>query len=194
MTAESAPAPRKSNKTALIIVSLLLGVVLLCVVLNVIGNNATGGTSPAPTVLGSAAAPPFQATILAGAYGRIVHTSSGHTETLDCRQDPGMTVFLTNGDSAFIPCPAESATLISLGADQLPAALSQDLRFISGMDVQVSPSLSGTMRVEFAPPDASHLSGRTIAHWNGAQWEYLPVERLSAVRVNTTGIFVFASK
>jgi hypothetical protein len=40
MTAESGPAPRKLNKTALIVILSILGVVILCTVMNAIGNNA----------------------------------------------------------------------------------------------------------------------------------------------------------
>jgi len=185
--AKPSAAGKKPNKTAIILIGSTVGLILLCIVLTVIGNN-TGKPAPVTPL------PPFQATMLAGAYGQIVHTASGQPQTLDCGRNAGLTIYLPDGDSAFVRCPADTATLTSLGIDQLPGALDPELIFISAVELNVSPSVSGTVRVEFAPPDVNQLNGLTILHWSGTQWEQQTMERLSATEASTAGIFVFAHR
>jgi hypothetical protein len=104
------------------------------------------------------------------------------------------TLYLPNSDGVYVPCPANSVTVSSVGADNLPGALDPGLTFLSGMDVEVSPSLSGTIRVEFAPPLSKDPARLTVLHWDGAKWESLPVENVSKAKATTVGIFVLASK
>ena len=56
MTAEPAPAPKKSNRTLIITLAVILGFVALCTVLNVMGNNNVDFANPATST------PPFEQT------------------------------------------------------------------------------------------------------------------------------------
>ena len=198
VTAETAPAPKKSNKTALIIVLSILGVVILCTLLNVIGNNLNSIT-PTPTVLPTLDLTPVMAqvaTVFVNLFGPNIDTTSGQVQALECAQYTGRKLVLPGGDSAFIPCPADSATLSSIGADKLPGPLDAGLTFVSGLDVAVSPSLSGTLRlsVHFVVP-AEHINDKlTILHWDGTKWEDLgPLQTIDA-QATTAGVFVLAGK
>lgn len=109
MTTESAPAPKKSKKTTPIILLSILGVVVLCTVLNVMGRNATGGTALAPTPLSTLDMTPViarVATVFVNMFGDDIATNSGEVQILKCAQYTGRKLLLPTGESAFIPCPA----------------------------------------------------------------------------------------
>jgi hypothetical protein len=200
MTAESAPAPRKSNKTALIIVSSLVGVVLLCVVLNLIGNNATGGIAPTPTVLPTLDMTPVMervGTAFTNFFGSDIATTSGQVQSLGCGQYVGRKLVLPSGESAFVPCPADSASVSLIGADMLPGSLDAGLTFISGMGVVVLPSVASgqyKVTVHFVIPAGYAIDKLTILHWDGAKWQDLGPLQTPDGGASTGGLFVLAGK
>lgn len=189
--AKAAPPPKRSNKTIFMIAASILGFVILCTILNLVGNS-TGRPISTPTIDTTAAAQ-YWATSYVKMFGHIFDAVSGQAQQVDCRYG-SVTFQLANGDSAFIPCPADTATLTSIGADQLPAALGDGLTFVSAMDVQISPSLSGTTKITFSQPEGTDLNHLTILHWDGAKWENLGIGQLRDAQASTAGVFVLASK
>ena len=168
---EPANRPRKPSKTLLIVGGVILGIVLLCAVLNGIANyNAQNPSHPlfeaAPSPL-----PAWQATALAQANSvQVVHAASGQLQTLDCTGSAGTQVYLPNGDWVLVPCPAESVRLTSLTVDQLPAALPANMTFVSAMKVEVAPPVTKLMQIEFAHLDVKYGTRMMTLYWRGDQW------------------------
>ena len=198
MNGDPSPAPKKPNKTLLIVLSSVVGFILLCIVLNILGSHSDSfmpGPTEGPTLDPQAAAA-YAATAYTNMYGYNLDTTSGQAHALDCTKYSGMKLVLPSGDNAFIPCPADSAVLSSVSPDKLPSPLAEGITFVSGMDVQVSPSLSGMVSVKFTIPLAyfNKQDKLTILHWNGTDWEDLGPGQTINAQAPTTGVFVLASR
>lgn len=199
MDTEAAPAPRKTNRTALIIVFSVLGFVVLCTVLNIIGNNYNTPESNSVVTPTIDLTPVVQqlATKFFEFFGPDIETTSGQVQPLGCANFVGRKLVLPGGESAFVPCPADSASVALIGADKLPGALGEGMTFVSGVDVAVSPALNTEkykLTVHFVMPPGATIDRMTILHWDGTKWEDLGPLQTSDAQSTTVGLFVFASK
>jgi hypothetical protein len=129
----------------------------------------------------------------------VVHVLDGETVTLDCVAYIGTVLVLPNGDQVVLPCPiAGQASLAWVDPDQLPGPLDADLRFLSGMDVEVIPSLYGIMTVDFVLPLQQGDESFSVLRWDETEWVDLGGIRTSdgffEVRSDRDGIFVLVGK
>jgi hypothetical protein len=194
--APPAPTTRKPNRTLLIAGGVILAVVLLCAGANALAiYNEKNPSKPLLQAPGTAL-PPLQGTALAEAYGQIVHAASGEVQNMDCSANTGMTVFLPSNDSVYIPCPADSVRLTSVGANELPAPLPEGMTFLAAMNIEVSPAVTNMIRVDFTPAGREYSGTAMLLYWRTTQeWiqegELLPLGRTYAAM---DGLFVLVSK
>ncbi len=194
--APPAPTTRKPKKALLIAGGVVLAVVLLCAGLNALASyNEQNPSTPLLQAPGTPL-PPFQATILAEAYGQLVHAASGEMQKMDCVANTGMTVILPSNDGVYVPCPADGVQVTSVSANQLPAPLPEGMTFLAAMDIEVSPAVTNMIRVDFSPAGREYSGTATILYWRTTQeWiqegELLPTGRTYATM---DGLFVLASK
>jgi len=103
----------------------------------------------------------------------VIQVPDGDTQSnaLDCANFIGTELVLPNGDLVLLPCPiGTDAKLDHVGSDKLPGALDSKFTFVSGFDVQVTPSLDGTAIVSFKIPSGKEGSKFEILHWDGTKW------------------------
>ncbi|HUI89734.1 MAG TPA: right-handed parallel beta-helix repeat-containing protein [Anaerolineales bacterium] len=97
--------------------------------------------------------------------------TGGPSNALDCADYTGTELVLPNGDMALLPCPiGASASLVHILQAKLPGSLNGKYTFVSAVNLDVTPSLSGTATVSFKIPAAEEGSTFAILHWNGTEW------------------------
>jgi hypothetical protein len=70
-----------------------------------------------------------------------------------------------------IPCPITGdATLSAVTTDNLPGALGESYKFVSGLDAEIKPAPDGDIRVDFLIPPSSMGTHLIILHWDGSTW------------------------
>ena len=75
------------------------------------------------------------------------------TGSFDCADYGGNELVLPNQDHAILPCPnGQNGTITGKTSSNLPGALDSKFTYVSAFDVEVNPSLIGTMTVSFAIP------------------------------------------
>ena len=106
-----------------------------------------------------------------------VPDSGGQGTPLSCLQYVGTDLVLPNGDHALLPCPIGSVTgtsgsLRGLSSSNLPGtALNSKFTFVSALDMEVNPPLSGGMvTVSFNIPAGKQGANFAILHWDGTKW------------------------
>jgi len=124
---------------------------------------------------------------------------------LDCSQYVGTELVLSNGDHALLPCPIGSAPGTSGSISRVPSnklpgpTLDSKFTFVSALDMEVNPSLSGGMAtVSFKIPAGKQGANFTILHWDGTNWVKVggsanPPGYFS-VQTNLTGDFVLVTQ
>ena len=133
-----------------------------------------------------------------------VPDSGGQGHPLECTQYSGTELILPNHDHARLPCPIGSITgtsgsLSRLTSDKLPDILDSKFTFVSAVDADVNPALTGgMMTVSFTIPAGKQGANFAILHWDGTKWVNLggsinPPGFLS-VDTNLTGDFVLVTQ
>jgi len=97
--------------------------------------------------------------------------TGGPSNALDCADYTGTELVLPNGDMALLPCPiGANASLVHILQAKLPGSLDGKSTFVSALDLDVTPSLSGTATVSFKVPSGKPSSNLAILHWDGTKW------------------------
>ena len=115
----------------------------------------------------------------------------------DCSNFSGNELVLPNQDHAILPCPnGQGGTITGKTSNELPSALDSKFTYVSAFDVEVNPSLIGTMTVSFKIPAGKEGSNFTILHWDGSKWVSLGGSinppGFFSVDTNLTGFFALA--
>jgi hypothetical protein len=121
------------------------------------------------------------------------------TGNLDCIDYSGNELVLPNQDHALLPCPnGQDGTITHKSGNQLPGALDGKFTYVSAFNVQVTPSLVGTMTVSFKIPVGKPGANFTILHWDGTKWVSLGGSAnppgFFSVDTNLTGDFVLVTQ
>ena len=134
----------------------------------------------------------------------VIPVSGSAGVGLDCTQYSGTDLVLPNGDEVLMPCPIGSTpgttgSLNRVTNENLPGKLDGKFTFVSSLDAEVNPSLTGgMMTVSFKIPAGEQGSNFTILHWDGSKWVSLggfatPPGYFS-VSTNLTGDFVLVTQ
>jgi hypothetical protein len=148
-----------------------------------------------------------------GRIKRVLLKDLGEKIPLECPAYDATLLVLPNGDSVFIPCPlGDDASLDGLNEDELFDALPDDIKFVSGFDLQIANettpfSIGGQttntvdemMDLSFVVPADKLTSELAIVYWNGIKWTEVPNGTLTedgkfVASVNFTGTFVLVTK
>ena len=121
------------------------------------------------------------------------------TGGLDCTDFSGNELVLPNQDHAILPCPnGQDGTITHKNSTELPGALDGKFTYVSAFNVQVNPSLIGTMTVSFKIPSSEEGSNFTILYWDGTKWVNLGGSAnppgFFSVDTNLTGDFVLVTQ
>jgi hypothetical protein len=142
---------------------------------------------------------PWHIVPLSEGQGVGVPVTGGEGIALDCTQYRGTMLVLPNRDQIVLPCPISGqAALKHQAQDGLPGPLDSKFSFVSAMDAEVSPSLSGTMLVDFFIPPDKQNANLSILHWDGSQWVELGgaknADGYFEIPSSLTGVFVLVTK
>ncbi len=129
----------------------------------------------------------------------IIHVTGGESEALDCTNFIGTELILQDKDHVILPCPiGTNATLTGMSSDKLPGALDSKFTFVSGLDMEVTPSLTGSITVSFEMPSGKQDANFTILHWDGSKWVDVGGSKTAdgffQTQTDLAGVFVLVSK
>jgi hypothetical protein len=158
-------------------------------------DSCQGPKKPAP----GGPSLPWHIVPLSEGQGVGVPVTGGEGIALDCTQYRGTMLVLPNRDQIILPCPISGqAALKHQAQDGLPGPLDSKFSFVSAMDAEVSPSLSGTMLVDFFIPPDKQRANLSILHWDGSQWVELggakTADGFFEIPSSLAGVFVLVTK
>jgi hypothetical protein len=151
-------------------------------------DNCPSGAETSPTATPTAILPL-----------NVVSVVEGEAVTLDCTTSGGTVLVLPNGDQVILPCPITGdATLEQVLSQDLPGPLDPGLTFLSGMRLQVTPTLYGIVTVDFVIPFNQDVTNLSILRWDETGWTNLGGIRSGEIyfeaRSSQDGVFVLVTK
>ena len=168
--------------------------------------SSGGGKSGTTTSAGGPGPLPWNVVNVpdSGGQGSIIPVTGGAGVALDCSQYSGTDLVLPDGDQVLLPCPigsipGTSGSLHGLTSGNLPGTLDSKFTFVSALDADVTPSLTGgMMTVSFKIPSGKQGSNFAILHWDGTKWVNLGGSATPpgyfSVSTNLTGDFVLVTQ